>query len=617
MPEGSKPGDIVTVLAGNASSNRPLVGRFEGSIVQYLPLPEGASAIRVLRAADLRGNFLIGHGPRGDDGCYPSWLFDLGRSGSSKTESCLIAANANVATPVAVANESSALAALAGPATGDAATGVSSKMVIFQPGKPDAMTVDLPAPVSTIVGGANGTLAAIQPGENPRVYFVDPDTGEVTEGQAGAPGGGVPGGAGGGGAGGAGNINALLGNFTIDLGDGLTHPLSAPMNLGQGRFAMAVGDDPDKPARARLALLNNSLEVTDSRPFPDGWTALVALPAPQPANPPPGGGIIPGNPLARFRATQFFDGTSQTLFILSRKPDGSAHAWTAFRGAALEPSTVEFPAGWFAATCRPQNLQFFNLELSRRVALFGAGRESAAAANPCPSNGWLVLDLASRQTTAVALPGSGSVNTRNNAGDVNDFLFAANNDPSNRNISDTLFVLDSAAGSAFRLDLPAGVSGFTGLQPIPELSGLLAVATNQVPGDAGLVFFDLANERQTMLSVPEGFASIAPVGIFANTRKAVARGTRTGNIGSQYLIYELGNGELTLAENPEGVAFVGVLPPQGGGGQGGGGQGGGVVAPGPAVIQVPQVVNSKSNIVTAIAYGANRQPVGIVAVRVP
>ncbi|MEZ5353651.1 MAG: hypothetical protein R2762_13515 [Bryobacteraceae bacterium] len=664
MPADAKPGDIVSVIAANAASNRALVGNFEGGMVQYARLPAGANGISVLRAADLRGNFLVAHGPRGDDGCYPSWLFDLGRGVSSKIEPCLIAANANAATPVGIAAESAALTALVGPAVGDAASGVSSKIAIFRPDRADPMLVELPAPVSNVNGAANGTITAIQPGETPRVYSVNPDTGEVTEpqlGGAGGAGGAVGAGGGAAGAGGAGvNLNVLLGTFTIDLGDGLTHLLSAPINIGQGRFVAVVGNEAERPTRAKLAILNQALEVTDTRAWPDGWTALVALPNAAP------GGNAPVNPAARFRATQLYDAATQTLFVLSRKADGSAHSWLAFAGAELEPSAVEFPAGTFAATCRPQNLQLFNLELSRRVALFSADRESAEVANPCPANGWLLLDLATRTLSAVSLPGAGSVNTRNNAGDVNDFLYAANNDPSNRNISDTLFVLDSAAGSAFRLDLPPGVNGFTGIQPVPELSGLLAVATNQVAGDAGLVFFDLTNEKQTLLTVPEGFATVAAVGVFPTTRKIVARGTKTGNTGSQYLVYEIATGELTLAENPDGVAFVGVLPAQGGGaaggGQGGGGvppggggvppggggvppggggvpPGGGGVPPGgggvpPGGGGVPgggaagggggaaaqaavQTVSTKSNVVTSIAYGANRQPVGVISIRVP
>jgi hypothetical protein len=242
----------------------------------------------------------------------------------------------------------------------------------------------------------------------------------------------------------------------------------------------------------------------------------------------------------------------------------------------------------------------------------------------------------------IATPGSGAVNTLRGAGDVNDYLFATNSDPGNRNLTDTLFVLDSAAGSAFRLDLPAGVTGFSGVQPVPELSSLVAIASNQVPGDAGLVFFDLQNEQQRFFPVPEGFQTVQLLDVFVNTRKLIARGIKTAASGTQYLIYDLITGDLTIPENPEGVAFVGPLPaaPTGpggpggglgggpggggfpggglpGGGLGGGGLGGGAVERPVVQVTAAQAVNLKSNTIIALAFNAQRQRVGVVAIRVP
>ncbi|MEZ5400369.1 MAG: hypothetical protein R2729_11925 [Bryobacteraceae bacterium] len=619
VPADAQPGDIVTVVAANAASNRALAGETQGSAIQYLPFPEGAAAIQVFQAADLRGNFVIGHGPRGDDGCYPAWLFDLGRGVSSKIEQCLIAANENAATPVAASIENSTLAALVGPAAGDARTGISSQVILFRPDRTEPVLIDLPGPVSNLGNGPNGRISAILPGTPPVVFMIDPDTGEVTEGQVG-------------GVAGAGvNLGALFNDFTIDLGDGLTNPVGAPVNLGQGRFAMVVANDAEKPTAARLAILNQSLEVTGSREWPEGWTPLLPL-----INPPANGGANPA-PLTRFRTQQVFDTVTRTLYVLSRKPDGSAHAYAAFRGDDLEPAAVPFPDGWFAATCRPQNLQMFNLELSRSLAIFADRSEAAEIANPCPATGYLTLDFAAGSTTAIELPGSGSVNTRNNAGDVNDFLYAANADPGNRNLTDTLFVLDSAAGAAFRLDLPAGVTGFSGIQPVPALSALMALATNQAAGDGGIVFFDLANEKQTLFTVPEGFTSIVPAGVFVNTRKVVARGAKTGNTGAQYIVYDIETGEATIPENPEGVEFVAVAPAAAGGGAAGGGAGGGgggapggrpgggfpggagggALPGGGAAARVVQIVSTKSNVITAVAYNGQRQPVGILSLRVP
>ena len=620
VPAGAQPGDVVTVTSnGQPPANRTLFGRAQGAELQWVRLPDGAAAIRVLRTADLRGNYVLASEQRGSDGCYPSWLFDLARKTASKVGSCLITAQPNSPSPVVLLNENAAMASLAGPATGEPQTGLSSKVALFQPTNDTPMLVELPAAVTNLNATPDGNLLAIAPTMPPSAFMINTVTGEVAEAQIGAPGGGGGGGA----AGGGGAIN--IANLQIDLGDGIKELLTIPANLGQGVQAALVGDDVNKPTKAKLALLNQRLEVTGTRDFPTGWLPLIP-PAPQQAAGQPGqpgaggpGGPgapgVPGGPgglAGRFRAVTYFDQGSRTLYVLSRGASGDS--LTAFSGAQLEASTVAFPSGWFVPACIP-NLDVFSLELSRRIAIFGGPTAESEVKNPCQAAGLLVLDLATRRVREIPFPGAGQANTQTANGDVNDYVFATNSDGVNRQISDSLYVYDSVSDTPFRLDLPTGVVGFVGVQPVPQLSALIATAVgSRVVGDGGLVYFDLDEGTARVLPVPEGFTAIALVSVFTNTRKVVARGTRT-NGNTQYLVYDLITGDLLMPSNPAGVAFVGALPAQpampGQGGQPG--QGGGQA-------QAPtqyQVINTKSNFVTAVGFDAQRNPVGVLALRIP
>ncbi|MBK5294851.1 MAG: hypothetical protein JJE04_24635 [Acidobacteriia bacterium] len=621
IPADARPGDRLSILAGNAApGNRLSLGRADGAEMQWLPLPEDAGGIRVLRVADLRGNFVIASEARADDGCYPSWMFDLSKRQSSRIEPCLISPQPNAPSPMTLVNESGTLASFIGPATGDAQAGISSRVALFSSSWQEPVTVELPAAASNLAP-QNGNVIAIVPSTPPTAYSIDAQTGEISEALTVGAGGGaaIPAG-------------ALIANY--DLGDGIKEPLSPPMNLGPGRLAVVVGDDVNKPAKAKLALLNQSGELTDTRDFPEGWLPLIPPVAP-PATPGPGGGPgggvppgpgggVPPGPgggvppapggagpagqQARFRLPINWDPTTRTIFVLSSNSDGSAHSFTAFTGPELQPTTITLPSGWFVANCQPR-IALFNLELSRRIALLGSSTAETEVKAACLSQAFLLLDIASQQITAVPLPGQGQINAASPAGDVNDYLFGTSSDGGNRNLADTLFVLDSVAGSAFRLNLPSGVTQFSGLQPIPELSALLAAATTRAEGDGGLVYFDLENETSRVLPIPEGFVSLNVVAVFDETRKVVARGNKAGGAGSQYLIYDLLNGDLLMPDNPSGVAHVGQLPALPGPGGGQGGQ--------PQAPAQYQVVSAKSGFVTAVGFGEDRQPKGLLSLRVP
>jgi hypothetical protein len=414
----------------------------------------------------------------------------------------------------------------------------------------------------------------------------------------------------------------------IDLGGGLNIALSRPINIGPatpgGGAAAAltiqlVGNDINKPTAAKLAIYNNRGEVQGTRDLPGGWLPLVP-----PVNPnaPPGGGVqvpgggagpgggalLPGGAGANAGRVQVaYDQATRAIYFVGRKSDNSVDAIISFRGADITPGVQELPAGWFATSCSPL-LRLFTLELSRRLAILGSRRMETEFANPCLADAFILADLNGQAVSSIELPAQGQLNAAANVGDVNDYLFGVNSDPSNRSLADTIFVLDGVTQSAFRMNLPTEVTSFAGAVAVPELAAVLGLATNRINGDAGIIYFDLDKEQSRLFPTPEGFQAVQFVGIMTNNRKLVARGVRPQNAGSQYLIYDLRTGDLAMPPNPEGVAYVGAVPAQPG--QPGGAQ------PGQPAAQY-QAVNVKSSTVTAVGFNADREPVGILTVRIP
>jgi hypothetical protein len=308
-----------------------------------------------------------------------------------------------------------------------------------------------------------------------------------------------------------------------------------------------------------------------------------------------------------------YDAATRGLYFAGRKSDHSADAILSFRGADMTPGLDELPPGWFATSCTSV-VRLFSLELSRRIALLGSRQLERDFTSPCPAHGFITLDLSNRNVSAAALPGQGAFNAGSNVGDVNDYLFGVNTDPSNRGLADTLYVFDGVTQSAFRMNLPTEVTSFAGAVAVPELSAVLGLATNRVNGDAGIVYFDLDKEQSRVFPVPDGFQTVQFVSVMTNNRKIVARGIRPQNTGSQYLIYDLRTGDLAMPPNPEGVAFVGALPAAQPGQPGAGQPGQGGPQQPPAQYQA---VNIKSSTITAVGFNENREPAGILTIRVP
>ncbi|MBL8213904.1 MAG: hypothetical protein JNK87_24510, partial [Bryobacterales bacterium] len=620
VPDGALAGDVVTVGVANRLANFATLGTAGAAEVTFLRLPDGTPELRGWNGSDLRGGFLVASGARTAEGCWPSVLLDLRAQQARRIPECLTGANANAGTPVTPTQNGSGLAALVGPpASTEPGAAVSSKAMVWQPGKEAGMAVELPGAAVALAGGANGGFTAVLAGTPPAVANIDGATGEVTMGGGGGvvvgPGGGV-GGAGGGGA----VLNPL--NLTVDAGGGLNKVLTVPVNAGQQQVFVVVGDDENTPGNGKVAILNPQGVLQSTRDFPEGWVPLV--PPAAPANPggggvQPGGGggpggggpgggggpvVLPGgggavivNPLARFRLPVFFDGQTRTYFVLARQRDDSRHALIAF--LPNETRVVGMPDGMFAAVCT-NNASIASIETSRRLVVLGARTADRTFRAGCGAVAFLLMDLAELRMTAVPVPGAGQMNASGQVADINDFVLATGVE------GDVVFVLDGVGGSAFRLDLPQGIAGFAQLQVIPAMELAVATARVRVNGDAGFVVFDLARVETRQLALPEGFVAAQLMGILPATRNLVARGNLANNAGSAYLIYDLMGGEILLPANPPGVVFVGNVPAQ---------------APGPGQpaqpVPVLQRVNQKANTIEAITYGADRRQNGAMLVRVP
>ena len=428
---------------------------------------------------------------------------------------------------------------------------------------------------------------------------MNADTGEIQPLAGGVGGGGNPGG---------GGLGGLFVPPSIDLGDGLKNILSNGVNFGQGLTGYLVADDATKPTKAKLAVVNAQNVVQSTRDFPEEFVPLVA---PQQAAVGGPGGII-GNPgfgggfIAAARTLTFTDATTRLFYVLAAKPDNSVHGFVSFPIVDAPSKVYALPEKTFFSACNAQ-MQIYSLELSRTLAVAIGNNAAVAVRNPCNAQGFATLNLTTPAISVLNMPGIGSFNASGaTVNDLNDHIYAANTDPASQNRSDTLYAFDGVTNSALRFDLPPEVPSFSNLTPIPQMSAVVGQATKTAVGDVGLVLFDLELASSRLLPTPTGYTSVQVVSIFPATRKLLARGSKTNPAGTEFLIYDLVSGDLTIVPNPAGVSFVGVLPAVPGVPGAGGGQ----------QQQPLQRANTKSNVVEAVTFSADRRQTGVMLIQI-
>jgi len=621
LPAGWQPGDVISLRADVSTANRTTLGKTSRPEVTFVRLPSDAPELSSLTGSDLRGNYLIASAARDAQGCSPSFLFDAAKTSATRIDACLVSGNQNDTTPVIAESEGPALAALLGPAEGQAPAGVSSKVLIFRPERADPISVQLPSAASNLLGTGSDGITAVLAGDAVRRVTIDTRTGEVRDSTAG--GAALPGGAG-------------LG-MSVDLGDGMNQALSAPAAGVDGSFGVVVGDSAEQPTRMKFAIVSAQGEIT-SQPFPENWLALlgpVALSAAAGSGGQSGAGGS-GPSLAAVRATVVYHSLSNEFYVLARNSSNSAHGLVAFPKDGSSPRVVRFPDGWFAAACTAR-VPLYSFQLSSVLAVPVTLTLETEAKNSCLARGLAVVEPGAELASVVSLPPQAPLDiAAGSAGSMNDFIYSGNG-----TTPDSLVVFDAAMGAASQFNLPAGVASFAGVTAVSSMNALIASGTRSTQGDSGFVVFDLERSETRTLSLPDRFSTASLAGVFPVTRKLVARGTRSDSTGSQYIVYDLVSGDAMVVPNPEGVAWVGSLPqqtssglpggvppgggfpggtPPGGTAPGGGFPGGslptGVPSVGPASAGLEQV-NTKANTLAAVCFDPDSKQIGVMGVRVP
>lgn len=598
LPKEAEAGDLLQVVVqGNAAPQLP-ANPIRKTQVASLPLPGELAELRVLQGSDLRGGMGALIGPRGDDGCYPVWSFDVRRGSMKREEGCLTASNRAALTPVQQFPNSPAMASFIGPGDTSGQLPAYTKLRLWHPSLNGSQDLELPFPVNNLNVGGDGDLRAVAVATG-QILKIDPETGGV-EGAEPLPVNPNPGG---------GVAANLLRTGELDLGDGVKKVLAAIQV--QGGVAVVVGDNDTKPSKAKVAVVDFQGQVAGTRDYVEGWLPLAA-PAP-PARP----GQTPAQPALRLPVTAYLDAATRILYVASISADGQKHAMAGF-GPEGQTRVVPTPEGWFFAACSA-DVRVFDLELTRRIAFFGSRTLETQFRQPCTARGFLEMSLgANPSMRAFELAGNGQFNVTAGANELNDFLYGVDSDPTQAALANAIFLFDSATESSLRLDSPSGVLGFGvgSLRPAPALNMVMALGQNRRVGDAGIVAFDLESGEARLLPTPEGFEQVQILDIFTSTRKLLARGIVNGAGGSQYLVYDLVTGDLEIVPNPSGVAFAGppaaatpgqpVQPGQPG-------------QPGQQAQPAAQVqrINTKANAVLAVGYDAERKPVSLLYFRIP
>jgi uncharacterized protein (TIGR03437 family) len=596
LPETFSRGDVIQYFSGPTMGNRLTLGSAAEPRVRLMALPEGQGNVTGIIDASLNGGFVAINGPRGGDGCYQNvHLLDFRRNRTTRVEECLIHQNQNAPSPFVSENQGPRLGALIGPASGSPPAGISQRVLIADGATGRTTIVELPAPASGLQPVANGAgLVASLPGEPARAAAINTVTGEVQILQGGA------------GPGGGGAAALLGGNLNVD---GLTQLVSTVAILPNNRLVVVVADSDTDPQRAMFAVLSPNGTVQTRAAFPEGYLPLLpprpaAAPAPGPGGGLPGGGPgqIPGGgagpaPGGQFpgiqaapRAGLMPDAASGRVLALARARDNSRHALVIFDANASTTRVTDFASGVFAAACSPA-LRALPLTLAGKLALPVTDRVETAATVPCAATALLVFD-AGGSMNRLGLPESGTLDV-NSVNALNDYLYGVNADRLSQN-SSSLYVYDPVTEVIRKLGVPRGATGFTTLQPLAATGQLLAVASNRLPGDEGLILFDLGSGGARLFPVPEGFSRVANPGLHLATRRITSRALRSAGDGWQVVVFDPATGASLAIGNPERVQSIG----------------------GPAA-QAPQAPvifqrNQDSNSILAAGYGAGDRLMGLV-----
>ncbi|MBI5086131.1 MAG: hypothetical protein HZB13_16220 [Acidobacteria bacterium] len=579
-PAGAQPGDMVQLVAGGVLGNLLTYGRQGKSSVAWLRLPEELADLKSVVQPDLRSGLAVASGARTTEGCYPSWIMDFGKESVTPMEGCPTAANRQAVTAFVPVLNTGLLTAFLGPVEDDPTNGISPRLRIVNPQLAGPLDVVLPFAAAGVAAQPDGQILALGPGGNSA--RVNVETGELSEGPPLLPGPGT------GGATGA--IQTIVRDREIDLGDGVKRKVLSgmPRQLVAQMAPLVVADDAAGTQNPKAVFIDLQGQVQLVKEFPQGWQPLVpptAPPPPSQGGPAPALSLVPAD----------VDAATRLYYAVSKSEDGTKHGVVAFPANENPARVVEFPEGWYVSACT-NNIAVFPLELTQRLALFGTKVRERQFRAQCTARGFVEFDLRPQGVTrAFELPGQGEFNVTGGANEINDFLYGTDADPVQRGASSTMFVFDSATEAVFRMDLPGGVASFMQPRPFAELNLVVAMARERVPGDQGIVLFDLEKGEAQLLPTPADFDTMQFLSIMPGTLKLVAKGMRSGGSGSQYLIFDLLTRDLEMVANPERVVWVGAA------------QGATIAG---------ERVNPKSNSVMAVGFDAERKAAGLMLIKI-
>ena len=570
IPGKARPGDLVYLAETARAANLVTLQQASAPTAKFVALPAGAPDLSALSTPDVTGAYVLATAARGTDGCYKSYAFDMSSGSATAIDPCLIAP-ANSATPFVNSPTTEFAAALVGPAAGTAPAGISKKAFILTPGSAPK-SVDLSGAATALASVGGGTFTAVIPATDSTKASVDTitaSTGAVRNAAAQA-----------GGAGGA----------AVPLSvDGLTKALTARIQIpgSGGNTALVVGDATTAPKTFEFAILKANGDKVSSASFPSGLVPLLAPQAPGP------NGAAPNVTAATGLA--FYVAAKSQVWVAAKMPDDSVHRFLAFPVEGGDPTVVPLPDGWFLSACT-NSIRTYNFVLGERIGLFGSQSGDNAYKASCPASGYLELDPATGEITAIRAGQTPDLVTGTQTGTFNDFLWSTNFTATSRT-SSAVHALDGADATAIRIDLPAGTTAIQTVSAIPQINSLIAPAQKRVVGDDGFALFSLADGTSKRLALPDGFATVSLVGFFPATRKIVARGISSDRKTSNLIIYDL-TGASTVVANPDGVASLGGKP-------------------GAASTPRLLVAHPNSNSVAAAAYDANGNQTGVVLVTIP